>query len=767
MIWVQEALHVCRCNKTCINICIFWNYSQYLRIIIYLLHLTLMCNLSFDTNFSVRFQCIPDKLQVCPQSLHLFANNVSSTGTAVHMELGELSFYLADEYQEGQKESLVSLEKNSGSLLQIDKVSLDWGRKRVETLEADDKSLKLALSVDVSGMDVHLNFKRIESLVSTALTLKAIMKQMSAARKRTTRDNVERVPKPSAKGTRLIKLSLEQCSIIYCGDAGLETAVVADPKRVNYGSQGGRVVISVSADGTTRTADVAATVDSCDKLKFSVSLDITQLSLCLNKEKQSSQIELERASSLYQEFLVGDTAETKVALFEMQNAKFVKRSGGLKDIYDCSLFSTSNIAVRWEPDLHLSLLELGLHLKSLFLNHKPQGLSSEFMGSTSDTTNTDHTKETIAESGKSEKQSKRKESVIAVDVEMLSVSAGVGDGVDAVIKIQSIFSENARIGVLLEGLMLSFNGSRVFNSSRIQFSRIPKSPVMSPDGKLPAVTTWDWVIQGLNVHICLPYRLELRAIEDAVEEMTRALKLVTIAKTNLILPAKKENHKSKKPSSTKLGCVRFCIRKLTADIEEEPLQGWLDEHYRLLKNESSELAVRLNFLDQMIEGSHCVETNDSPVKTSFQYNGVETDLRDPNTIGKLQEQIYKQTFRSYYQACQKLAPSEGSGACKEGFQSGFRSSAARTSLLSISATDLDVTVTRIEGGDEGMIDVIKALDPFCLANNIPFSRLYGSNFLLNTRLLVVQLRDYTFPLLAASYGKCQGRVVLGQQVRFK
>uniref|UniRef100_A0A7N0UUA0 FMP27/BLTP2/Hobbit GFWDK motif-containing RBG unit domain-containing protein n=1 Tax=Kalanchoe fedtschenkoi TaxID=63787 RepID=A0A7N0UUA0_KALFE len=711
------------------------------------------------------FSCLP-LYHVCSQSSHLFANNVASTGIVVHMELGELNFHLADEYQEGQKESLFGLETNSGSLLQVEKVRLDWGKKRIDTLEEDDKSLKLALFVDVSGVGFHLNFKRIESLISTALTLKQAVKHMSTTRKRMTQNHVEHVPRPSGKGTRLLKFSLEQCSINYCGQAGLENTVVPDPKRVNYGSQGGRVVISVSTDGTPRSADIVCTTDTFQKVKFSVSLDVTHLSLSLNKEKQSSQIELERARSFYQEFSEGDNVETKVALFDMQNAKFVRRLGGVKDISDCSLFSTTNIAVRWEPDVHLSLVELALHLKSAVVNHKPQDLGSDFMGSIVDTKERDQRKETVMETGKSEKKHKRKESVIAVDVEMLSISAELGDGVDAVVNIQSIFSENARIGVLLEGLMLCLNRSRVFNSSRIQISRIPKAPVISPERKLPAVTTWDWVIQGLSVHICMPYRLELRAIEDSIEEMTRALKLVTLAKTNLILPSKKESPKPKKPSSTKLGCIRFCIRKLTADIEEEPLQGWLDEHYRLLRNEACELAVRLNFLDQIIEGRHSIgttETTDSLVQNSLHYNGAEIDMQDPSAIGKLREQIYKETFRSYYQACQTLTPSEGSGAYKAGFQSGFHSSAARTSLLSISAADLDVTLTRIEGGDEGMIDVIKALDPFCLENNIPFSRLYGSNFLLNTRLLVVQLRDYTFPLLSAGYGKCQGRIVLGQQ----
>ncbi|KAK9930186.1 hypothetical protein M0R45_027235 [Rubus argutus] len=132
-------------------------------------------------------------------------------------------------------------------------------------------------------------------------------------------------------------------------------------------------------------------------------------------------------------------------------------------------------------------------------------------------------------------------------------------------------------------------------------------------------------------------------------------------------------------------------------------------------------------------------------------------------VSKIQEEIYKQSFRSYYKACQNLAPSEGSGACREGLQSGFKPSTSRTSLLSISATDLDVSLTLIDGGDDGMIEVIKMLDPICRENNIPFSKLYGGNILLHAGSLVVQLRDYTFPLLSGTSGKCEGRLVLAQQ----
>lgn len=689
-------------------------------------------------------------------------------GTTVHMELGEMNLHMADEYQECLKESLFGVETNSGSLLHVAKFSLDWGKKDTEASEGHGPSCKLVLSIDVTGMGVHFTFKRIESLISTGISLQALLKNLSASEK-TTRSHRGRSSKSSGKGIQLVKVNLERCSINFCGDAGLENTVIADPKRVNYGSQGGRIVISVSADGSPRDANIMSTVsEECKNLKYSSSLDIFHLSLCMNKERKSTQIELERARSTYQEHLDDPKCGAKVVLFDMQNAKFVRRSGGSKEIAVCSLFSATDIAVRWEPDAHLSLFELVLHLKSLVHNQKVR-VHKEYAEHMSIDRDVDQKKDISNELGALDKQQKKMESVFAVDVEMLNISAEVGDGVEVMVQVQSIFSENARIGVLLEGLMLSFNGCRVFKSSRMQISRIPKTSVNSSDAKQVVASSLDWVIQGLDVHICMPYRLQLRAIEDSVEEMLRALKLITAAKTKLIFPVTKESSKPKKLSSTKFGCVRFCIRKLTADIEEEPIQGWLDEHYHLRKDEACELAVRLKFLEDLIskcdQANGTAEVNDSMHEKKMQYDGVDIDIHDPSSICKIKEEIYKESFKSYYKACQSLTLTEGSGAYKEGFQSGFKPSTSRTSLLSIIATELDVSLTSIEGGEAGMIEVVKNLDPVALENDIPFSRLMGSNILLHTGSLVAQLRNYAFPLFSATSGKCEGRVVLAQQVR--
>ncbi|KAL7085464.1 hypothetical protein ACP275_14G282700 [Erythranthe tilingii] len=699
----------------------------------------------------------------CSQSSHLFANNISSTSATLHMELGELNLHLSDEYEECLKESLFGVETNTGSLMHIAKFSLDLGKK--DTDVPNDSLNKMVLGVDVTGVGVNLTFRRIESLISTALSLKAFGKKISGLSKKPAQNRGMRSSRSSGKGIQLLRLNLGRCSVNISGDMGLEEMVVPDPKRVNYGSQGGRILISNSVDGTPRTAHVTSTISKERKqMKYSVCIDIYHFSVCMNKEKKSVQMELERARSTYQEFPEDNSPGAKVALLDMQNAKLVRRSGGLKEIEVCSLFSATDISIRWEPDMHIALFELASHLKLLVQNHNSQ--RHDDGDKTQDMKDNESKKETSSEAMKSEKTVKKRESIFAVDVEMLSISAEVGDGVETFIQVQSIFSENAQIGVLLEGLMVQLNEARVLRSSRMQISRVPNVSGSLSDAKSQTVTIWDWVIQALDVHICMPFRLELRAIDDSVEEMLRALKLVTSGKTRGIFPQKKEQSKPKKASSMKTGCIKLSIRKLTADIEEEPLQGWLDEHYKLLKNEARELAVRLSFLDELISRStNCPgvgESNDSLEKKTH-YDGEEIDFQDASAVQKLHEKIYKQSFKSYYQACQGLVPSQGSGACKAGFQSGFKPSTARTSLFSICATELELSLIKIEGGDAGMIEVLQKLDPVCRAHNIPFSRLYGANIILHAGSLAAQIRNYTYPLFAATGGRCEGRLILAQQ----
>ncbi|XP_020258640.1 protein SABRE-like isoform X2 [Asparagus officinalis] len=699
---------------------------------------------------------------VCSQSSHLFANNIASKGVQVHGELGELHLHMADDYQECLKESLFSLEINSGSLLHIERVSLDWGHRGVELHEEHDPNKwKLIFSVDVTGMGVYFGFHHAASLISTLMSFKALIKSLGSSGKKTVQTKV-RSSKATSKGTQILKVNLEKCSVNYWGDVIVEDVVVADPKRVNYGSQGGETIITVSADGSQRTASIISTAPTgCKKLKFSLSLNASHLKLCLNKEKHSTQIDLERVRSIYQEYSEESRPGAKVTLVDMQNAKFVRRSGGLNEIAVCSLVNITDIAVRWEPDMHLALFEVMTSLKSFVHNKKNQLSDGEALPKFPD-------KEVILEQAQSDKNSKKRESVFAIDVEKLKISAELADGVEAAIHVQSIFSENARIGVLLEELMLSFNDIRLFKSSRLQISRIPVSVMSnSADAKVHSTTTWDWVIQGPDIHICMPYRLQLRAIDDAIEDTLRGLKLIAAAKTTLIFPTRRSAKKSK-TKSTKFGSVRLIIRRVTVGIEEEPIQGWLDEHYNLMKNEVCELGVRLKFFDELAStgksgGSRPNETCNGK---NFVHNGIEIDASNAAAIKSLQDEIHKQTFQSYYQACQRLVLCEGTGACLSGFQSGFKPSKNRTSLLTISATEVDVTLIKIDGGNVGMIEFINKIDPVSLEKEIPFSRMYGRDISLNAGSLTVQLRDYTYPLFSGTVVKCQGRLVLAQQATF-
>ncbi|KAF3662271.1 hypothetical protein FXO37_12543 [Capsicum annuum] len=257
-------------------------------------------------------------------SHHVFANNISSTGTVVHMELGEFNLNMSDEYRECLKESLFGVETNMGSLIYIAKVSVDWGKKDMDSPE-DSLKYKTVLSVDVTGMGVHLTFRRIGSLVSTALSFKRLLKSLSGSGKKP-HNRVTKSSKPSGKGIQLLNFNLEKCYLNVCGEVGLENSVVPDPKRANCGSQGGRIVVCVSANGTPRTATITPTAPvELKKLKYSLSLDIFHLNLTLNEEKQSTQMKLERARSIYQEHLEDNNLPgARVTLLDMQNAKFVR-----------------------------------------------------------------------------------------------------------------------------------------------------------------------------------------------------------------------------------------------------------------------------------------------------------------------------------------------------------------------------------------------------------------------------------------------------------
>jgi hypothetical protein len=698
-------------------------------------------------------------LQVCCQSSHVFANNIASKGIQIHTEFGEMLVRMEDGYREFLKENIFGVDTYSGSLMHIARVSLDWGYREIDVQDmAETSRLALVFSIDISGIGVKFGFKHLESLILNLMSFRALFKDLSSSREKDKEKNLEDRGKKKTKGVEILKLSLQKFSITYSGDINILNMPIADPKRVNYGTQGGQVIVDVSADGTQRRASITSEPPGIGRnLRFTASLVISHLSVCIDKEKKSTEAELERVKAMYEE---DHSSGVKVTLLDMQNAKIVRRSGGLADVAVCCLFSATDINIRWEPDAHLALFETFLRFKCFLHHNKIQ--SSEKLINT-ETVSIKESQHVNIAAGSVKPKSDKRSSIFAVDVEVLRLSAELADGVEANMHVQSISTENAKIGVLSEGLSLSLNGARVLKSTRIQVSCIPFGTANSLSAKVEPSPKRDWVVQGLDVHICMPYRLPLRAIEDAVEDMIRALKLVSAAKRSILFPDGKENLKKVKSGASSFGSVKFVLRKLTAEIEEEPIQGWLDEHYYLMRNKTCESGVRLKFLDEAISGS--VDSSHCSSEGKVLYDGVEVDVHDTAALQKLREEIHKKAFRSYYVACQKKVFAEGSGACAEGFQAGFKPSSRRASLLSLVASELDITLTRINGGDIEMIEFIRGLDPVSQEKDIAFSRLYGSDIALLAGSLVIQVRDYTSPLFSATSGKCEGRVVLAQQVR--
>ncbi|KAJ1691792.1 hypothetical protein LUZ63_015947 [Rhynchospora breviuscula] len=680
----------------------------------------------------------------CSQSSHLFANNIATKGIQVNTELGELQLHMEDEYQEFVKENVFGVDAYSGSLLNISRLSFDWGHREVETQENPDLSpWALVFSVDISGMAVQFGFKHTESLLLNLLSFKTLFKSLSSSVKRS-------VDKSSAKkksrGTKIFKLNMEKCSISYAGETSVLETAIADPKRVNFGSQGGEVIISVSADGTPRKASVLSDLGGSKSMKFSTSLVVSHLSVCVDKEKESTQIELQRAKCVFEEYPEENKPSVKVTMFDLQNAKVIKRSGKVADLPMCMFFSATDIAVQWDVDVYLALYESFARFKSMLRNMNPKVSENKVNSESAEVKTNELERDRLL--GK-------KESIIAVDVEVLNVTAELADGVNAKLYVQSIFTENAKIGLLMEGLVLRFNEARVLRSTRLQISRIPFKQSSLANTMADLTRKRDWIIQGLDVYVCMPFRLPLRAIQDAIEDTLRGMKLMIAAKTSIIHPSKTQNPKKPKSNFSNPWSVRFVIRKLTAYIEEEPIQGWLDEHYHLMRKVTCESDVRLRFLDEVKSGSGSSDLN----------GPTETEAFDMADVDKLKEEVHRKTFQSYYSACQKMVVSEGSGsqACSIGYQAGFRPSLHRASLLSLCGTDLDVTLTKIGGGDIEMVDFIKGLDSAAQEKNIPFSRFYGSDISVNVGSLVFQLRDYTFPLFAGTAGKCLGRIVFAQQ----
>jgi hypothetical protein len=130
------------------------------------------------------------------------------------------------------------------------------------------------------------------------------------------------------------------------------------------------------------------------------------------------------------------------------------------------------------------------------------------------------------------------------------------------------------------------------------------------------------------------------------------------------------------------------------------------------------------------------------------------------------ERVMRQAGRAYKEDCawrlnteevQDKAPGPGG-------QRTVQVSKERENLLAVSCTSLDVVLTEIEDGKEGMTKRVREMDSVRPGRGVPFSRFYGRHTSWEATGLRLQLRDFSVPLLAAASGTAEGDMIFAQQV---
>lgn len=696
--------------------------------------------------------------QVSLQTSHIFFNSALKHGIGIHAELGELYVYLVEEKLTLYK-GLFGMDTNSGCLLQISRVTVDLGEMGSDTATMNSIDGRRAmLIVEVTGMGVHLTLQRLQSFVSSSVRLMHHFKQLLAPRRTSKLSKGSNVKSSKEKKLQEAKLCIEGISIQYCAQMHILDTAVPDPKKVNFGCEGGEVVMEENNDGKLRTASIkVATFQGFDGscLVCKSTMDIAHLQLQIDFKKNDILANLQRLKVVYQELGSETKPVCEILIAALQSGKVMYRMATAGSGVPGCLICISDLKGRWEPDIHLFFLDAFLRLKVYFQKRKQLVYTEKLV-------NNDCIKlplkasEGAQTSSNSNGLSRAMVMAVAVDLEHIDLSAALADGVDASLSIASMFSEDFKVGVLLEELKIALNGAMVLKSKRLQIARIPcfiQNNIETTDSQESSrcgteIASWDYLIQGSGVCIILPYRLECRAIDDAVEDTWRGLKIAMLAqKISIAGPAMANLKFKRKPVglSSSLGGVKFLFESITAEIEEEPLQGWLDEHHQLLIKQKLELDVRERLLDEFIsdEGS---------------MDGKELEFSE------LKVRLQQQAFEAYRRACEKLQPYESSGSLRSTFQSGFRPSVNRGSLFSIKASNIEVTLLDIEGGRLGMIEQIRKLDCVPLETEIPYSRILGKRVQVSTSSLVVHLRNYTLPMLSAVGGKCNGQLIFARQV---
>ncbi len=524
-----------------------------------------------------------------------------------------------------------------GPLMLVPCFMLQWGQ--AFELTADQITQKSGLlHIEATSSQVYCNLSRLHSILFNAIAMNMYLKALAVERF----GSGKRAKGSSSSSSmmpwiRSVELLLEGICFQMIGPLQKDDDnMVPDPKTDHFRSQDTAEVTVTHMGhmgGGTNTASIHMAECNRIRTKYKAIADVSHLYIFFICNRRHVQATLEEGHFLYQELNFGDTIVGEVA-----DAK-----------------------VHWEPDLHLFFHEALLQVKamlyqlrSLLLPFDPDGNREE------DLENNHKGKWSLGQF------------TVALDVEGLDFNAEVADGVDLEIHVHSMFSEDVEIGLLLEGLQLSLNHAIVLRSEQLQMSRscVNHDHPKGEHARVTDFSMWDHIIHSRNMRITMPFRIPLRAIEDAIEDMWKVLQLALAGQRrrfNLQVQKKSEEDdmRIKKTMSFWFRKLTFVSSGFVVDIEEEPCQAWFDLHHHLLADKVCELIAR----EQLLENEVLIEQNKNgswhahtEVVEIEETNGlhklIETDLLDPVTVKKEWERLHQRTFNAYHKACEKLSDAE-------------------------------------------------------------------------------------------------------------
>lgn len=707
------------------------------------------------------------------QTAHVYANTTSSEGVRFHSELGEIQLTSYDDITARSQKCLAREDENDCCWMRLSHLEVEWGVLEPETSGDSIMShSELWLIVNGTQCAFFVTLERAQTILLRSLDFERTLQQVAYSMRRSkSGTSSDKRDKGARRGLRNVKLFLNGFSFQFLEPHQVHSTEVLDPKKFNYGEPLGQIVITKMADERPRIAKVFAELNGLKEsmIHSQVVAEAARIRVSFNKDMNHMQLDLNRGQIKYQELPTEEHSGSVVTLFSAAVASIVQTRGKR------AVINVTDLNCQWTPDVHLFGVQAMLDLQNMMdvwkgmraraagnvgkIKNQPMGIAGVTNGASGQ------------ERGGKKIQSNFR---LSYCVNGFGLAANLADGVDLHLKIRTVSSENGEAGVRLQNLEACLNKSRVLSVESLNISRLPVmlngvSGISEPSDSGDVARSWEWIVEGEGSRVTLAYGLQARAIEDAVEDLWRGLKLALAGQKSRIRPRHKVHEReSKGTGKSAVSSIRFLMNGIILEIEDEPLQGWLDEHYRLMLKVVRERLVREQVLEEKLKeserkklhkGGDELET-DSAEKGSGSSRGGMVSHESNSTDW---ESMQKELFKVYYDSCTALILNRGSGACESGRQSGFKPSEIRASLFSIKAKSLDVLLNNIAGGRQGMIERIRELDCVSPDMQVPFSRMYGYHASINASLLVVMLRNYTLPMLSAVSGRALGDIIFAKQ----